>query len=160
MSWARLLEEKTALATALDLVGNRWTLMIITGCIAGYRRFNQIESHLGINRNLLKSNLDRLVAAGILSKQPYKEGSKQFAYIPTKMCMDLRPIIVGLAAWGEEYLTKDGTPITYVHDDCNVTLTTKIYCKACDSHVCPQDVTLKLGADAGELATKIVDISS
>lgn len=159
MSWAKLLEERTALATALDLVGDHWTLMIVTGCLAGYRRFNQIERHLGINRNLLKSKLDKLVAAGVLDKKPHKENSKHFAYSPTEMCYDLRPVIVGLGVWGEKYLTKQDTPISHIHHECGGQLSAILCCKTCDSQVTPEDVALRLNEGAGELAAKIVAMS-
>lgn len=159
MSWAKLLEERTALASALDLVGDRWTLMIVTACLAGYRRFNQIEAHLGLNRNLLKSKLDRLVSAGVLDKKPHKENSKHFAYYPTEMCYDLRSVIVGLGVWGQIHLTKEATPINHVHDECGGQLQTPIFCKVCDSEVSPKSVALKLNTGAGELATKIVRVS-
>ena len=159
MSWATLLEEKSALAAALDLVGNKWTFMILTGCIAGYRRFNQIESHLGINRNLLKTNLDKLVNAGILEKQPIKENSKHYQYIPTDMGMQLRPVIVALGAWGEEYLTKEDSPITYTHKNCGGILNVNIYCQGCEQQVETLGVQLRLNKGAGELATKVVRVS-
>lgn len=157
MSWAKLLEEGSSLGMALDLVGDRWTLMILTNCMAEYRRFNQMERHLGINRNLLKSRLDRLVEAGVLDKQPTKESSRHFEYIPTEMCWKLRPMIVGLAAWAEEHITKDDTPITYIHKNCSGELHTKIYCNTCKSHVDPLDVALRLNRGAGKESVKYVD---
>ncbi len=159
MSWAKLLEERTALASALDLVGDQWTMMIVTGCLAGYRRFNQIERHLGINRNLLKSKLDRLVAAGVLDKKPHKENSKHYAYFPTEMCYDLRSVIVGLGVWGQKHITKEDTAIKHVHADCGGQLLINMYCEKCHSPVAALDVGLHLNPGAGELATQIVEIS-
>lgn len=156
MGWADLLEERSSLGVAIDLVGDRWTLMIVTHCMAEYRRFNQLERHLGINRNLLKSRLDKLVEAGVLNKQPTKESSRHYEYIPTDMCYKLRPVIVGLAAWAEEYITKEDTPITYVHKYCSGEVHTEIYCEACEKNVDPLDVELRLNRGAGEQSIKYV----
>lgn len=156
MSWETFLKEKSALATALDLVGDHWSLMIVSYCMAGICRFNKMERQLGINRNLLKSRLDRLVNAGVLVKQPIRENSKHYAYLPTEMCMKLRPIMVGLASWGEEYLTKDQTPITYVHRNCEGVLHAKIYCEGCQNHAEPEDVALRLNPGAATTFVEIV----
>ncbi|MBL4870908.1 MAG: helix-turn-helix transcriptional regulator [Robiginitomaculum sp.] len=158
MSWAKIVNEKSSLANALDLVGDHWALMIITGCMTGFSRFNQIERHLGINRNLLKTKLDRLVSAGVFEKKPYKENSKHFEYLPTEMCLKLRPIIVGLASWGEQFLTKEDTPITNRHAVCGGKVEVKLYCMRCDDDdLTSMDVELTLNPDAGKMATLIVD---
>ncbi len=156
MSWAKLLEERGSLATALDLVGDHWSLMIVTGVLVGYRRFNKLENYLGMNRNLLKTKLDRLVAAGVFARQPYKENSKHYEYTPTDMCQKLSPIIVGLAQWGEDYLTKYDSPITNVHKQCGGGLRVVTVCNDCNEFVGPPDVALRRNEGAGEWTTSIV----
>ncbi len=160
MSWAKLLEERGSLATALDLVGDHWSLMIVTGVIIGYRRFNKLENYLGMNRNLLKTKLDRLVASGVFAKHPYKENSKRYEYTPTDMCMKLSPIIVGLAQWGEEFLTKDATPITNIHKHCGGGLRVETVCNDCNAYVDASNVALKRNEGAGEWTTAVVATAS
>ncbi|PHR55317.1 MAG: hypothetical protein COA43_15590 [Robiginitomaculum sp.] len=157
MSWQRLIEEKSALAAALDLVGDHWTLMIITGCFNGVNRFNQLERHLGINRNLLKSRLDRLVEAGMFMRQPYGGSATRFEYIPTDMCWRLRPVIIGLAVWGEENLTKEETLMTNIHQNCGGLVKAIVQCEACGENVGHDEIALKLYDTGRNIGIDIVE---
>lgn len=153
MSWAKLLEEHSSLATALDLVGDRWTLMIMAGSLASVCRFNDLEKSLGINRNILKARLDRLVDNGLLKKIEYSPN--RFEYQITPIGQEMRPILVGLASWAERHITKDKTPITMTHAGCGGTVQVSIICDACDETVGNADVTSRLNDGAGCESIKV-----
>ena len=77
-----------------------------------------MESFLGINRNLLSSRLDKLVETGLLERHLYNESPQRYEYQLTEIAGELRPIIIGLAAWAERHYTKENAPFTIVHKEC------------------------------------------
>lgn len=155
--WANLLKEKSALATALDLLGDKWTLMIVSGNLASVHRFNQLEESLGINRNLLSSRLNRLIEANIIEKVIYQEKPRRYEYRLTEIGKELRPVIIGLASWSERNLTREGTPISMVHKKCRNKLTTKVYCAECDEAIPYSEIERELNPDAGIESVKVFE---
>jgi len=155
MSWAKLLQEKSALATALDLLGDKWTLMIISGSLASVHRFNELEQSLGINRNLLSSRLARLIEAGILEKRIYQEKPRRYEYLLTDIGMELRPVIVGLSSWSEKHVTKNDTPISVIHPECGNKVVVKVHCPNCEMNLESSNVTSQLNPEAGSESTRV-----
>lgn len=89
------------LAQTLEVVGERWTLLILRDVFFGQRRFDDIQASLGIARNILTLRLQRLVAEGILARQPGERG--RFEYVLTEKGLDLQPVLLALAQWGEQH---------------------------------------------------------
>jgi len=159
MSWTKLLQEKSALATALDLLGDKWTLMIISGSLASVHRFNELEQSLGINRNLLSSRLTRLIDAGIIEKRVYQDKPRRYEYRLTELGLELRPVIIGLSAWSEKNITRGKTPISVIHKACGEKVAARIYCLKCEKTVSNQEVTSKLNPEAGTESTRVLEES-
>jgi len=157
MSWGKLLEEKAALATAIELVGDKWSLLILSGCYSGVCRFNQFESFLGINRNLLSARLEKLIDAGLLSRHQYHEKPPRFEYQLTDIAQDLRPVIVGLAAWGERHYSKDDAPFSIVHKKCEHRVGVTIHCPHCNVHVLNDDVATRINANASNESIRVYE---
>ncbi|WP_066950276.1 winged helix-turn-helix transcriptional regulator [Microtetraspora fusca] len=95
--------------SAADLVGDRWTLLILRDAFNGIRRFSQFQRSLGIARNILSARLSSLVAAGILHTEPGADGTSYSAYALTHKGIELFDLIVALRQWGERHLIDDGT---------------------------------------------------
>ena len=159
MSFARLLKENSALASALDLVGDKWTLMILSGCLSSVCRFNELESALGINRNILSARLDKLIASGMIEKREYQTKPARYEYVITDIGRELRPVLVGLAAWAENHITKDECPVSMVHQTCGTKAQIQIYCESCDQVVPVDDVSSKLNPNAGSESVKVYNES-
>jgi DNA-binding HxlR family transcriptional regulator len=88
-------------ARALDLVGDKWTLLIIRDLAAGPRRFVEIQRVLpGISTEQLRSRLNRMVADGLLTRQRYREVPPRVDYELTERARDLLPVLGELARWG------------------------------------------------------------
>jgi len=155
--WEDLLRDKSALATALELLGDKWTLMIVSGNLASVHRFNEIEQSLGINRNLLSSRLNRLIEANIIEKVVYQEKPKRYEYKLTDIGKELKPVIVGLASWSERNITREDTPMSMVHKKCRTKVTAQIYCSSCDTTIVSSEIDTELAAKAGEEATKVFE---
>ena len=160
MSWADLLKENSSIAKAIDLVGDRWSLMVLSGCFSGVCRFNQFESFLGINRNLLSARLEKLVDAGLLERHLYNKNPQRYEYQLTDIARELRPIVTGLAAWAERHYTKDDAPFTIVHKKCKQRVEVAIHCDTCDVHVLNDDLATKINPCAGAEALRLFDSMS
>jgi DNA-binding HxlR family transcriptional regulator len=88
-------------ARALDLVGDKWTLLIIRDLAAGPRRFVELQRVLpGISTEQLRSRLNRMVADGLLTRQRYREVPPRVDYELTERARDVLPVVGALATWG------------------------------------------------------------
>ena len=91
-------------ARALDLVGDKWTLLIVRDLVSGPRRFVELQRVLpGISTEQLRSRLNRMVADGLLTRQRYREVPPRVDYELTEQARDLVPVIGALARWGARW---------------------------------------------------------
>lgn len=91
-------------ARALDLVGDKWTLLIVRDLVAGPRRFVELQRVLpGISTEQLRSRLNRMVADGMLTRQRYREVPPRVDYELTERARELAPVLGELARWGYEW---------------------------------------------------------
>ncbi|HYV16929.1 MAG TPA: helix-turn-helix domain-containing protein [Conexibacter sp.] len=91
-------------ARALDLVGDKWTLLIVRDLVSGPRRFVELQRTLpGISTEQLRSRLNRMVADGLLTRQRYREVPPRVDYELTDRARDLIPVLGALARWGYEW---------------------------------------------------------
>ncbi len=91
-------------ARALDLVGDKWTLLIVRDLVAGPRRFVELQRVLpGISTEQLRSRLNRMVADGLLTRQRYREVPPRVDYELTPRSRELLPVLGALARWGLEW---------------------------------------------------------
>ncbi|KQR78719.1 transcriptional regulator [Burkholderia sp. Leaf177] len=88
-------------ARALDVVGDRWSLLIIRDAFDGIRRFGEFQESLLIARNILTDRLKQLVESGLLDCVPASDGSAYWEYVLTPKGKALFPVIVTLRQWGE-----------------------------------------------------------
>ena len=93
-----------SIARALEIVGERWTLLIVRDAFLGLCRFDEFQESLGISRNILTDRLNKLVEEGIFERVPYGSRSDRFDYQLTKKGLDLHVALVGLRQWGDHYL--------------------------------------------------------
>ena len=94
------------LAAAINLVGDRWTLLIIRSVLYGVTRFDHMQAELGLPRTVLSSRLRKLVDNGLLCRRPYKKAGQRtrHQYVLTSKGMDLALPLIALMQWGEKYL--------------------------------------------------------
>jgi DNA-binding HxlR family transcriptional regulator len=138
--------QQCSVARTLELVGERWTLLIIRDAFLGVRRFGDFADRLGIARNVLQDRLERLVEAGILVKVPYQERPLRHEYRLTEMGRDLWPSIVALLQFGDKHLAPEaGPPMLLLHKDCGGELDDRRCCRKCGAAVDLQDVRATRG---------------
>lgn len=97
-------------ARSVDLIGDRWNLLVVRDAFDGIRRFSDFQRNLGVARNILSERLRRLVDAGILMTQPAPGGGAYQEYVLTEQGKALFPVVVALRQWGERYLFAEGEP--------------------------------------------------
>lgn len=145
-----LAADSCSIQATLDLVGDRWTLLILRDIFRGVHRFSQIADDLGIAKNLLADRLGKLVDHGILHKVPYQERPLRHEYRLTPKGMDLSPALVALMGWGDRW-TSDGEPPTVlIHDACGSDLEQVLLCPSCDETVRPSHIRSRPGSGAEE----------
>ena len=105
-----------SIARSLELVGERWTLLILRDLFLGHRRFEALQSRLGIARNVLAARLEKLVAAGIVERRRYSERPLRHEYRLTAKGRDLWPVLVALMQWGDRHAAPAGPPVLLAHD--------------------------------------------
>lgn len=138
-----------SIARALELVGERWTLLVLRDIFLGRRRFEEMQRSLGVARNVLAARLERLVGEGILEKAPYQERPQRHEYRLTEKGLDLWPVIVELLRWGDRYEAPDGPPIILRHRDCGGELGERRICARCGQALGPRDVRAEPGPGLG-----------
>ena len=98
--------QNCSIARALEIVGERWTLLIIRDVFLGIRRFDELQESLGIARNVLTDRLNRLVDEGVLERVPYSDRPTRYDYRLTAKGRDLNIALGGLRQWGDKYLNE------------------------------------------------------
>jgi DNA-binding HxlR family transcriptional regulator len=95
-----------SIARALEILGERWTLLIVRDAFLGLRRFDQFQENLGIARNVLTDRLNRLVEEGILERVRYSERPLRYEYVLTPKGRELNVALAGFRQWGDKYLSE------------------------------------------------------
>lgn len=103
-------------ARSVDLIGDRWALLIIRDAFDGARRFGDFQRGLGVARNILTDRLRKLVEAGIFTTQPASDGTAYQEYVLTERGESLFPVVVALRQWGEQHLFAPGEPHSVLID--------------------------------------------
>ena len=131
------------IARSLELVGERWTLLILRDAFLGVHRFSDFQTHLDVSRGVLSSRLDALVSEGLLERV----GDGHASYELTDDAMGLWPALLLLAQWGDER-TSPGLPRrTFHHAGCGI-LGRDGRCTACDTAPHPRNIETRPGPGA------------
>jgi DNA-binding HxlR family transcriptional regulator len=121
-----------SVAKSLEVIGERWSLLIVREVMHGRRRFSQLQGSLGVARNVLSSRLQRLIDEGILERRAYQESPPRHEYFLTEKGLDLWPALIALQGWGDRYSTgPEGPPMTIVHKDCGGRVSDRGICGEC-----------------------------
>jgi DNA-binding HxlR family transcriptional regulator len=94
-----------SIARALEVIGDRWTLLIVRDVALGHRRFDELLDGLGIASNVLTDRLNRLVDEGVLERVRYSERPERFEYRLTEKGRELRVALLALMQWGDRYVS-------------------------------------------------------
>jgi DNA-binding HxlR family transcriptional regulator len=123
--------DNCSIQRTLEIVGEKWTPLILREAFLGMSRFEDFQRALGCARNLLSARLRRLVDEGILSTSAYREPGRRtrHEYHLTEKGRDLLPALVALMQWGDRWVSEN-PPVTLHHRDCDALVAAELHCAA------------------------------
>lgn len=126
----------------LDVIGDRWTVLILRDAFYGVRRFHEFVEDLGIARNVLTDRLKRLVEHGVLERQRYEDRPPRDEYRLTPKGKELLPVLLTLMRWGDRW-TIDGEPeVAFRHEPCGQVVEAAVVCDHCGQQLARRDLRL------------------
>ena len=148
--------QNCSIAGALEVLGERWTLLVMREVLLGRRRFGDIRRQLAVAPNILSDRLATLVEHGLLE---HHEGPETAEYVPTRKGADAHPVLVALLQWGDRYATSEaGPPRVFVHAGCGHDADPRLHCSHCGESLRAGDLQVRPGpgANAGQLAEPLL----
>jgi DNA-binding HxlR family transcriptional regulator len=141
--------QNCSIARTLSILGERWTLLVLTELFLGRRRFDEIQAERPIASNILSQRLATLVDEGIAERHRYSEHPERFEYRLTDKGRDLLPVQLALLRWGDKYTAEgSGPPVESVHTECGHTFEMVPTCSHCGKEIKPGAVRAQLGPGA------------
>ena len=141
-------DQVCSIAGALEVVGERWSLLIVRDILLGLRRFDELQSNLGVARNVLQTRLSRLQEQGVIERRLYQERPQRYEYRLTEKGLDLWPTIVALMQWGDRYAVADGPPTVIEHRGCGGAIDDHRICQRCGEKLSVRDTVARMGPGA------------
>ena len=144
-------DQNCSIARSLEVLGDRWTLLVIRDALLGVRRFDDFQRNLGVARNVLADRLARLVDEGVLERRRYQERPERHEYRLTSKGVDLLPVTMSLMRWGDRYYAPEaGPPLIVRHRDCGGAATAHMTCERCGARLRTGDIRAEPGPGAGD----------
>jgi DNA-binding HxlR family transcriptional regulator len=124
--------EVCSIARALEVVGERWSLLILRNALfAGSTRYSDFQRSLGVASNVLQSRLDGFVDAGLMRRHRYSEQPQLHEYLLTEKGRAFAPSLIALTEWGDRFAAPDGPPVLYRHPRCGSDVHSELVCASC-----------------------------
>lgn len=128
-----------AIASALQVVGERWALLAVREISLGNTRFDRIVRNTGAPRDRMAARLRLLEASGVVERKQYSERPPRFEYHLTPAGKDLRAVLQVLRQWGDRWAV-DAPPVSFTHEACGHQLEATVTCAHCHGEVTGDDV--------------------
>jgi DNA-binding HxlR family transcriptional regulator len=139
-------EQVCSIARALEVVGERWTLLIVRDAVLGATRFEDFQESLGIASNVLTNRLKMLCDEGVFERVPDPERPGRPKYVLTDKGRELGPALIVLMKWGDRhYPTPDGPPRLTLHVGCGGSFGPDLRCDRCGKQARPGEIDLPDG---------------
>jgi DNA-binding HxlR family transcriptional regulator len=134
--------QECSAARALELIGERWSLLILRDAMfARCTRYSQFQKRLGIATNILAKRLDGFVAAGLMERRQPRAAGEQAEYLLTPRGLELKPVIIALTQWGDKWLRPG--PVTFRNESDNRRVELQLRGAGDDSKIAIADVVAK-----------------
>lgn len=138
-----------SIARSLEIVGERWTLLILRDAVLGLTRFEEFQEKLGIASNVLANRLKLLCDEELLERVPDPQRSGRPKYVLTDKGRELAPALIVLMKWGDRYYpTPEGPPRLTLHAACGGNIGADFRCDHCGKRVVPGEIELPPGPGA------------
>lgn len=133
----------SSIAATLQVLGDRWSALIVRELFYGSHRFDEFGERLGIAPNILAQRLRRLVDHGIVAKSAYHHRPLRHAYRLTAKGLDLYPVPLSMLAWGDRWLSRGRPPVKLTHRTCGAQLRPVLSCSVCARPITRSDITFE-----------------
>ena len=108
-----------SIARTLEIVGSRWTLLVLRDLFGGITRFDAIQADLGISRKVLAERLASLEEDGVVERQTYQHNPPRYDYVLTRKGSELGSVLLAMIAWGDRWRSgAEGPPLLFRHEEC------------------------------------------
>jgi DNA-binding HxlR family transcriptional regulator len=135
-----------SIARALEVVGERWTILIVRDAVNGLERFEDFQESLGISSNVLANRLKLLCDEQVLERVPDPDRPGRPKYVLTDKGRELGPVLFVLMKWGDRYYPAEGGPPRLtLHTGCGGEVGRDLICARCGEHVMFGEMDLPLG---------------
>jgi DNA-binding HxlR family transcriptional regulator len=124
-------ERACSIARTLQVVGDRWSGLVIRESFLRTRRFDEFVERLGIAPNILSERLGRLVGVGVLARRPYQHHPLRHEYRLSKKGLDVYPVPLAMLTWGDRWLSGGRKRLVLTHRTCGKRFTAVLSCGNC-----------------------------
>lgn len=138
MEWLDYETGNCSVQRTLEVIGEKWTILVLREVFNGVHRFDQIRDHVGMPDAVLSARLRRLVHQGVLIAVPYREpGARtRHEYRLTEKGLELYPIMIALLQWGDKHrVDPDGPALIVTHRECGARVHAVVQCA--EGHAVP-----------------------
>jgi len=137
----------SSVSRTLQIIGDKWSFMVVREGFFGNRRYDRIQSELGIAPNILTDRLSRLVTQGVFHRRLYQQAPERYEYLLTDMGRDLYGPFVAMLAWGDRWLAKGKPPLLLRHGKCGHDFHAAVICNKCQEPIIAADMQYRLHYD-------------
>ena len=145
-------DQNCSIARSLEILGDRWTILVMREAFMRVRRFEDFQRNLGIARNVLTDRLGTLVEEGILERRQYQERPPRYEYRLTEKGLDLYPVLVAIMKWGDRWKSDQKPPVRLVHKLCDHDADPKFVCGHCGQELAAREVRAEPGPGLSSVA--------
>lgn len=140
----------SSVSRSLEIIGDRWSFLILREAFFGVRRFDQIQTELRIAPNILTERLGRLVTRGVFARVKYQDLPERYEYQLTEMGKDLYGAFITMGAWGDRWLSAGDPPLVLTHLDCGHDFSAVVVCDKCRKPIEAPDMRYRLNYDPAQ----------
>lgn len=134
-------DQVCSVARALEVIGQRWSMLLVRDVFLGRHRFDELCASTGITRSVLTARLSHLVEEGVLRRECYQARPERFEYHLTEKGRALLPVLAQLMLWGDRYYAEPGgPPLLLEHRHCGGHPQSALHCDHCDHALSVADV--------------------
>ena len=125
--------DNCTIGRTMEVLGERWTFVVLRELFNGVRRFEDIRRHTGMPRQVLSDRLARMLDQQLVRREPYQQPGERVRheYRLTAKGFDLYPVLIAVAGWGDRYLADpEGAPVEFAHRGCGEQVRVRLECSA------------------------------
>ena len=130
-----------SVADALEVIGDRWSLLAVRELSLGVTRFNDVAANTGAPRDILTARLRKLEDQGVVRREAYSDRPPRYDYVLTEAGVALAPVLSALRRWGDEHLVDGAPPVQFVHS-CGEQYVAEPHCQTCGEVTLPGSLHL------------------